>query len=118
MAATPRNGSMIFLGKSGATYSIDVYISDVANAAVTWEPTGAAGTGSLTFWRTEEPVVLIDFSVATGLADTTNISLTQNGGLVSGSVIRYANFLNTINTRPKLAIAFPAGVNIGAKQAA
>lgn len=118
MAAAARNGTATFVGRSGNRYSIDIYISDVAAAAVTFNPSGAAGTGSLTFWKTPEQVTLVDVSLASGLTDTTNMTLTQDGGTVSGGVLRYANFLNTLAFRVPLAITFPAQVNVGAVQAA
>lgn len=118
MVAAPRYGTVTFKGASGKTYSVDVYLSDVANAQVNWDSGNGAGTGSQTFWRAPENVVLIDFSVASGLTDTTNIVLTKNGGQLAGQRIRYANYLNSLAFRAPLTLGFSKDSNIGAIQIA
>lgn len=118
MAATPQRAALTFMGKSGRIYSIDSYISDVANASVTFDPNGSAGATSLQYWQPPEDVTLIDYAQVTGTADTTALVLTQGGAIRAGTVLRYTVFLTTINTRPRLNIAFPANALIGAKQLA
>lgn len=119
MAAAPKYGTMMFQGlKSGTRYAVDIYLSDVANAQVNFDAGNGAGSASLTYWKTPEAVVLVDFSVATGLTDTTNIALTSNGMQVPAGRIRYANFINTIATRPTLQLGFKEGSNVGAIQVA
>jgi hypothetical protein len=94
MAAAPRYGTLMFLGASGRTYA------------------------SLTYYKAPEQMKLYDFSVATGLTDTTNVLFTSDGAQIAGSRLRYANFLNTIATRPVLSLTFRQGSNVGALQAA
>lgn len=121
MAATPQRAALTFVGaKSGRIYSIDAYVSDVANAAVTFDPNGAAGASSLQYWQapSDEAVVLIDYAMVTGTADTTALVLTQGGAIRPGTVLRYTVFLTTIATRPKLSVVFPANSLVGAKQIA
>jgi len=119
MAATPQRAALTFIGaKSGRIYSIDSYVSDVANAAVTFDPNGAAGASSLQYWQPPEDVVLIDYAQVTGTADTTALVLTQGGAIKPGTVLRYTVFLTSIATRPKLSIGFPANALVGAKQIA
>ena len=116
MVAAPQNGTLTFVGSSGRIYNIDEYSSDVVAALITLSPNGAAGTGSLTYWRCPEDVVLVDYSIVTGLTDTVGLTMQQDGATVPGSIIRVANHLNTNPFRPKLQIAFPAGALVGAVQ--
>jgi hypothetical protein len=121
MAATPQRAAFTFVGaKTGRVYSIDAYVSDVANAAVTFDPNGSAGASSLQYWQApaSEDVVLIDYAQVTGTADTTTLVLTQGGAIRSGTVLRYTIFLTSIATRPRLSVRFPANALIGAKQLA
>lgn len=117
MAATPQRAAFSFKGlKTGTAYNIDAYVSDVAAATVRFNPTGTAGTGSPEYWRAPEDVVLVDYAMVTGTADTTSVTLTQDGALRNGTVLRYTVFLTSLNNRPALAIPFPAGALVGALQ--
>jgi len=116
MAAAPKNGTATFRLPDGRLSQIDVYLSDVAGAFCTFNPNGAAGTGTLQYWVAPADMVLVDFSVATGLTDTTNIVWLESGAIKPGTVLRYANQLNTIQTRPPLTIRFAKGALIGAQQ--
>lgn len=118
MAATPQYGSMMFKGvQTGRTYVVDVYISDVLASPINWDNGSGATSTSLVYWKAPENVILYDFSVKTGLADTATFYMTSDGSQVASSRIRHANFVNTIATRPALNIGFRAGSNIGAIQA-
>jgi hypothetical protein len=118
MAPAARYGTMMFKGvQTGRTYAVDVYISDVLAAPVTWDNGSGATATSLVYWKSPENVILYDFSVATGLTDTTNFYMTSDGSQVANSRLRHANFVNTIATRPALNIGFRQGSNVGAIQA-
>lgn len=116
MAATPQNAVAQFVGRSGRRYNISMYLSDVANAAVTFSPAGKAVAGSLQFWRPPEDVVLKDLAVHTGTADTTTLVFQQDGAPLAGAVFAYLPYLDTIATRPEVTIGFPAGALVGASQ--
>ena len=118
MAAAPKYGTLMFLGASGRTYAVDVYISDVANGQVNFDNGSGASSTSLTYYKAPEQMKLYDFSVATGLTDTTNMLFTSDGAQIAGSRVRYANFVNTLANRPTLSLTFRQGSNIGALQAA
>lgn len=66
MAATPQYGGMFFRGRSGATYPIDIYISDVNGALINFDGGAGAGSTSPTFWIAPEDVILEDYSQVTG----------------------------------------------------
>lgn len=117
MVAAPQLATLTFKGQSGAHYSIDCYCSDVANAMVNFDSGAGAGTGSETFWTAPENVYLVDFSILTGMTDTTVGRLTANGRPLQ-SMIRWANHLNTLNSRPILNTGFAAGARIGIIQLA
>lgn len=118
MAATPQYGTMLFRGRSsGQLYPIDVYISDVAAAAVRFDGGAGAGAASETFVTFSEPVILEDFAIITGTADTEKIRLTA-GGKPLQHVLRYSIHLNTLNNRPKLNIPFLMNTRISGLQVA
>lgn len=118
MAAAPRYGTLFYQGvQTQRTYAIDVYISDVVGASMNFDSGSGASASSDTFWIAPENVVLTDFSVATGLTDTTKISINANG-VQTGNRLRYANHLNSLNNRPKLYVPFRAGTKIACSQEA
>lgn len=109
-------GTGTFTGRSGRQYTLEVYLSDVAAAAATFNPNGAAVAGSLPYWRCPEDVVLRDFSIITGLTATVGLVFLRDGATVPASTIRIANHLNTNPYRPTLNVLFKAGSLIGATQ--
>lgn len=110
---TPTNGTATFYDlTTRQTFQVDFYISDVVAAPVTFSLTGAAGTGNDNFIRFDHPVVLVDLSIATGPTVMVGLYPKSNGAIVSGSAMRIANFLNTIQSRPRLNIGWAAGKNI------
>lgn len=115
MAATPQYCGFVFVGMSGKTYIIDGYVSDVNGAAVTFDAGAGAGSTSETFWTPPEDVILKDYSMVTGTADTEKIRLTANGRPTQ-HVLRYGVHLTSLNNRPQLAIGFKAGTRVGALQ--
>jgi len=117
MAATPQYGALTFVGASGKTYSVDIYISDVANALVTFDGGAGAGASSPDFWTPPEDVVLKDYAQVTGTADTTKVRITSNGRPTQ-HILRYTVYLTSLNSRPPLNVGFRAGSRIGAIQLA
>jgi hypothetical protein len=116
--ATTELGTATFQGlQTKATYAVDIFISDVLAAPVTFDSGGGATATSLPFWKAPENVVLVDLSIATGNTVTTALVPTSNGGLIAGNRLRTANFLNTLAFRPAIKIGFKAGNNIGFLQA-
>lgn len=118
MAATPRYGTMIFYGiMSRKSYSKDLYISDVANAPVRFDGGQGSSTTSPTELVFPEAVILADFSVVTGTADTTKLQLTRNG-IPYGDMLRYSIHETTLANRPRLTIGIGAGQRFAANQIA
>ena len=110
-AAEP--GTMYATGKSGRQYVVDLYLPDAVAGLVGFNPSGAAGAASLTYWRCPEDIVIRDISVTTG---TTAVGAVFNssGAVINGAVVRYANHLNTLNNRPRLNIFVRGGELLGA----
>lgn len=117
MAATPKNGTIILQGVSGREYSLSIYCSDVANAAVTFSTTGSAGTGSQNFYIIPENCVLKDVSLVTGMADTTALVPYIND-VPSGALVSIANAINTLAYRAIPKLGFAAGRKLTIIQAA
>jgi len=117
MVAAPQYATAIFRGKSGTHYSVDIYLSDVANAQANFDSGSGSGTGSETFWTAPENCTLVDFAINTGMTDTTAGRLTANGRPLQ-SVIRWANHLNSLNSRPLLNTGFLSATRVGIIQLA
>lgn len=115
MAAAPQNGGMVFRGKSGRKYYISVYWSDVAAAYSRFSLSGAAGASSQDYWVTPEDVVLEDYSVKTGLTDTT-VASTEVNGTPIGLVVVQSNHVNTLAFRPQNILAVGGGRQLQFKQ--
>lgn len=118
MAATPQYATMVFFGRrSGMTYSKDAYLSDVAAALMRFDAGSGASSTSETNWTAPEPLTLVDFSIVTGMVDTTKAQLTKNG-IPTGDILRYSIHLTSLNNRPRLNIPFFPGDKISAIQLA
>jgi len=114
--ATPQYCGFFFQGlKTGKTYSIDAYVSDVNAAYVRFDGGAGAGTASPDHWIAPEPVTLRDFAMHTGTADTEKIRMVSNGR-PTAHVLRYATHLDSLATRPTLNISFSEGTQIAAFQ--
>lgn len=109
---TATNGTATFVGRSGKTYMVDFYISDVVAAYCTFNPAGAAGTGNNTFWRAPEDVVLTDLAIATGPTVMKGLQALSDDAPISGGALRIAQFLNSLNQRPNPNIGWRMGRNI------
>ena len=117
MVAAPQNAVGVFKGTSGKTYSIDMYLSDVANATVNFDGGGGSAAGSPAFWIPPERVILVDFAIHAGMTDTTKARVTVNGR-PTASILRYAIHLDTLATRPALFQGFEKGAQVGLIQLA
>lgn len=118
MAATPQYGQFTFRGvRSGKSYSVDAYFSDVAAALVRFDAGSGASSTSPTEWVCPEDVVLRDYTIVTGMVDTLKVQLQRNNN-PTGDVLRYALHLTTLANRPGLNIGYRAGSNFRATQLA
>jgi hypothetical protein len=109
-------GTLIAVGKSGRSYSIDLYIPDAVATLITFGVTGNAASTSSTTWRVPEDVTIVD--IATPAAPTaTTVTLTANGAAVAGGVLRWTNQLNTLSSRVAMRIPIGAGTFLGGLQA-
>lgn len=114
---TPTYGTAMFRGASGKTYAVDFYIADVVGSSVKFDNGSGASSTSLSFWRCPENVLLYDISLATGPTVMTTMFPTANGAQIGNFRFRIANFLNTLATRPALAIGFRGDTNFGMTEA-
>jgi len=109
-----QNGTFVFVGASGQTYTVDVYIPDATGTNLTFNSGGLAGTGSPVYWKAPEPCMLVDISGAAPTA--VGATLTLSGAAYVGKTFRWANQLATLSTRMKHKIPIPAGEQVGALQ--
>lgn len=118
MAATPQHAVLQFIGlQSRRSYSLDAYVSDVANGLTTFDSGIGASATSDTSYVCPENMVLVDVSFATGLADTKRIRLVRNQ-VPTGDTFDYAIHDDGIASRPRLAKVFAKGDKIALIQLA
>jgi len=113
MAAS--NATMIGKGRSGATYSVEVYVPDAVATQCTFNPAGLAAATSATNWRVPEDVVITDIAI---LAAPTAVGavFTQDGAAKNGATIRWNNQLETLANRPGIGVSIPKGTFVGLLQ--
>lgn len=107
--ATPEACTYVFKGRSGRTWVIDGYISDVAAAASTFD--SGAGTASSTsdaFYIIPEDCILRDFIMTTGTTAAVAVQVVRNS-VPTGNTLRFTAHLTSLNNRPVLEIPFKAG---------
>src|SRR4030042_857939 len=114
MAATPKTGTLHFLGlNSKTTYSKPFYDADVAGTYCRIDNgSGTPGaTGGENFCAFPEPVQLYDVSVVTGIVDTANLRVMADYN-PTAYIINWASHVNTLSNRPVLNIRFKPGTRI------
>ena len=118
MAATPQYGTMVLAGtRSKRIYNVDVYFSDVADALVRWDAGAGASATSPQSWTAPEPVLLLDFAIVTGTADTTKIQVLRNNQ-PTGDFLRYTMHLTSLANRAATRLGFNQGTEVRAIQKA
>lgn len=106
MAATA--GSMTLIGKSGRTWTVDLYIPDATATFLSFNPAGLAASTSPATYRIPENCVIYDISIGTA-PTAVGAALSVNSGVVNGGTLRWANQLQTLANRQKLNIPLNAG---------
>lgn len=115
MAAT--EGTAIFLGlQTGQTYVCDLYLDDVAGAAVNWDQGVGASATTREHISFPEPVSLQDVAVVTGAAQT-KLQLAVDG-VAAGPMLRQTMHLNTLALRPRLNIGIAPRAEVSMLQLA
>jgi hypothetical protein len=113
MAATA--GTLTLVGKSGRTYSIDVYIPDATGTLLTFNQAGLAASTSQPTFRLQEDASIVDFSIGTA-PTAVGVVLQSDSAPIIGGALRWANQLQTLANRQKLAVGVRAGAFIGGVQ--
>lgn len=108
-------GTAVFIGKSGRTYTVDVYVPDATGTQLTFSVSGLALSTSPSYFTTPEEVTLVDFSI--GAAPTAVGAILQAGDAnINGATIRWANQLAANPNRMKLRIPISEGVRFSGLQ--
>lgn len=118
MVAAPQYASITVTDPKGRiTRTIDSYLSDVDAAVVRFDNgQGASSTSGEEFFAPLSGWIT-DFSIASGMTDTTKIQLLVNGR-PTGDHLRYANHVNTLANRVPLRIPVISGQRVSAIQRA
>lgn len=101
-------GTIIFQGKSGRIYSVDIFIPDAVATLLTFNTAGLAASTSPDNYRVPEDCILMDITTATA-PTAKGAALKINSGIVNGGTFRWADRLNTLSTRAKFAVPIKAG---------
>jgi len=112
MAAS--NATLICVGKSGQTYSVDAYVPDAVATKIAFNGSGLAASTSDVYWQAPEDVFLVDISGAAPTA--VGAVLTFTGAIQSNHTFRWANQLATLSNRMKHKVPVPIGTQFGALQ--
>lgn len=101
-------GTIVLLGKSGRTYTIDAYVPDAVSTFLALNGSGLAASTSPTTWRAPEPCKIVDISI--GAAPTAVGCITQrNNANENGATVRWANQLAANPNRMKLNVYVAQG---------
>lgn len=112
---TPTYGTMTYRCQGGSNITVDLYVSDVANAPVNFDSGNGASATSETFWMAPSGGAIIDLSFKTGPTVIFSFGILA-GGARTRSTPRLANHLNTLAFRPQLNIPVSAGEQISMVQ--
>lgn len=101
-------GTIVLIGASGRTYTVDLYVPDAVSTYLTMNSSGLAASTSPTTWRAPESCVIKDISI--GAAPTAVGAILQvNNANANGGTIRWANQLAANPNRMKLNLPIRAG---------
>lgn len=118
MVAAPQYATLTIVGPRGiATKAVDMYLSDVADARVNFDSGQGASSSSQDDYYSPFTGFITDFSIASGMTDTTKIQVLRDN-TPTGDHLRFANHLNSLNSRIPLRIPVVKGQRIGAIQRA
>lgn len=106
MAAT--NGTIVLVGNSGRTYTLDAYIPDAVATFVGLNGSGLAASTSPTTWRAPEDCRLVDISAA-ATPTAVGAILQINNANANGGTIRWAIMQSSLANRMKLNVNVRAG---------
>jgi len=101
-------GTIVLVGASGRTYTIDAYLPDATGTFLALNSSGLASSTSPTTWRAPENCTIKDVSVA---ASPTAVGciLQLNNANANGGTLRWANQLAANPNRMKLSLSVRAG---------
>lgn len=101
-------GTIVLIGKSGRTYTIDAYVPDAVSTFLGLNSSGLSSSTSPTTWRAPEPCKIVDISI--GAAPTAVGAILQlNNANANGGTVRWANQLAANPNRMKLNLYVAQG---------
>lgn len=110
-----QNASILLRGRSGKTYSPDVYLPDATATVGRFAVNSAAVATSTDYYKAEEDCVIEDLNLATA-PTATGAVFTLSGAPIAAGTIRYANQLTSVQNRSKLRIPVNKGEQLGMLQ--
>lgn len=101
-------GTIILVGASGRTYTIDAYVPDAVSTFFGLNSSGLSASTSPTTWRAPENCTIKDISIAAAPTAVGAI-LQLNNANQNGGTIRHANQLASLPNRMKLNLPVRVG---------
>ena len=108
-------GTLLAVGKSGRTYSFDLYVPDAAATYVGFNKSGLASTASPTTYTADEDMTVVDISIA-AVPSALGAVFQIGQGSQNGTTLRWANQLAANPNRPKFRIGIPGGAQVSMLQ--
>ena len=109
---TPTNGIATFVnGRTGETQSVSIYIADAVATDVKFSLSGKAAASSQAFINARDDMILRDLSITTGPTVIFTL-IVKRDDVPIGTVVSIAQYLDTLNSRPPLAMPFRKGSKI------
>jgi len=106
MAAS--NATLNIRGKSGRTWSIDVYVPDAVATFAGFNATGLSASTSPTTFIVPEDGVIVDW-VAVAAPTAVGFNIIRNSASQPGYTLRHANQLCTLAKRQEIYLPVNAG---------
>lgn len=110
--AAPQYGTVVLRGlRTGRIYNVDAYFSDVVDGLANFDGGGGASATSPTSFTMPEECIMVDFSIVTGMTDTTKVQVLR-GNQPTGDFLRFTQHLTTSPARAPIQLGFRAGVEL------
>ena len=110
--AAPQYGTVVLRGlRTGRIYNVDAYFSDVVDGLANFDGGGGASATSPTSFTMPEECIMVDFSIVTGMTDTTKVQVLR-GNQPTGDFLRFTQHLTTSPARSPIQLGFRGGVEL------
>jgi hypothetical protein len=105
---TANAGTIVAVGSSGRTYTVDAYVPDATSTFLALNPSGLASSTSPSTFRAPENLVIKDIAIG-AVPSAVGCILQLNNANANGGTFRWAQQLAANPNRPKYNLPVRAG---------